>query len=78
MKRKGKFTPTAALNRIGKTFVRRESSAEDTESVHQPEPANVALNVTQPKRYSSGRPKLVARAANERAPPIVLPPCPDA
>ncbi|CAK1366155.1 hypothetical protein CB0940_09417 [Cercospora beticola] len=27
-------------------------------------------------RYSGGRPKLVARAANERAPPIVLPPFP--
>ncbi|KAI5365154.1 hypothetical protein Slin15195_G046910 [Septoria linicola] len=77
IRRKSKFTYGFTLNRMGKTFVRRESNIEDTESTKEPEPVNVTRNVTQPKRYSSGRPKLVARAANERAPTIVLPPFPD-
>lgn len=76
IRRKSKFSSGFALNKV-KTFVRRESVADDMENVKEPDPVTFTQQVPQPKRYSSGRPKLVARAANERAPPITLPPFPD-
>lgn len=77
LRRKTKFSSGFALNKV-KTFVRRESTqTDDKENVKEPDPVTFTQQVSQPKRYSSGRPKLVARAANERAPTITLPPFPD-
>ena len=77
IRRKSKFSSGFALNKV-KTFVRRDSiQVDEMENVKEPDPVTFTQQVSQPKRYSSGRPKLVARAANERAPPITLPPFPD-
>lgn len=66
-----------SLNKIGKNLVGRDST--ELESVKEPEPNYVApaRQYRVPARSTSLKPKMVARAANERAPPITLPPFPD-
>ncbi|KAK0346632.1 hypothetical protein LTR94_005696 [Friedmanniomyces endolithicus] len=56
-----------------------DSSLGDPEAIKEPEPAASASPLTlQPLvRTSSVKPKMIARGANERAPPLVLPPCPE-
>lgn len=75
IRKRSKFGSAFALHRIGKTFARRDSLiADGMESLKEPEPIRTTHGVPQPKRYTSGRPKLIARGANERAPTITLPP----
>lgn len=77
IRKRSKLGSAFALHRIGKTFARRDSMiADGMESLKEPEAvrATSTHGVPQPKRYSSGRPKLVARGASERAPTITLPP----
>ncbi|EME81652.1 uncharacterized protein MYCFIDRAFT_188646 [Pseudocercospora fijiensis CIRAD86] len=64
--------------------MRRESVDIRLEDMQAAEIVNATREVSQPRvRARSGstsitrRPKMIARAANERAPPIKLPPCPD-
>ncbi|KAM3417423.1 hypothetical protein BST61_g5669 [Cercospora zeina] len=77
VRRKRNFSSGFALR-----FGRRDPSRDTMESVRdRVERAEAGLTLqrqgAQHKRYSNGRPtKLVARAANERAPSIVLPPFP--
>ncbi|KAK0289634.1 hypothetical protein LTR35_002832 [Friedmanniomyces endolithicus] len=56
-----------------------DSSLGDPEAIKEHEPAAAASPPPlQPlARTSSVRPRMVARGANERAPPLVLPPCPE-
>ncbi|KXT14081.1 hypothetical protein AC579_781 [Pseudocercospora musae] len=63
-----------------KNLMRRDS-VDVREDMQEPELAGVTRDVSQPSVQSGStsinRPKMIARAANERAPPIKLPPCPD-
>lgn len=78
-RRKNRFSTNFALNRLGKTFTRRDSHdvRDELENVKEPEAVMVIPEVPPP--HPSGRrtrTKLVARGADERAPPITLPPVP--
>lgn len=81
-----KLSSSLALNVFGRGM-RRSTSLdtgviEDLETVKEPEPllllspADAEARQTSHRRISL-KPKLVARGANERAPPLVLPPCPE-
>lgn len=82
-RRMTKFSSGFGLNKIGKNLVGRDSmQGGDLESVKEPEPNYIAPSVQQPRvpaRTTSMnmKPKMVARAANERAPTITLPAFPD-
>jgi hypothetical protein len=80
IRRKSKFGSSFAFPRISKTFALRRdttTTVDDLEIGRELEPPSAAQqHVAQPKRFSSGRPKLVARGANERASLLVLPPFP--
>jgi len=52
------------------------SVSEDIEAAPGPEPI-LATTLAMPARRPSTRTKMIPRGANERAPPIVLPPCPE-
>lgn len=52
------------------------SVSEDIEAAQGPEPI-LATTLAMPTRRPSTRTKMIPRGANERAPPIVLPPCPE-
>ncbi|KAK1088017.1 hypothetical protein LTR48_002035 [Friedmanniomyces endolithicus] len=56
-----------------------DSSLGDPEAMRESDPAASAPPPSlQPlARASSMKPKMIARGANERAPPLVLPPCPE-
>ncbi|CAK3829420.1 Hypothetical predicted protein [Lecanosticta acicola] len=75
------------MNKLSSVFDFRTSktsnpSSGDLESVKEPEPFYVAAQQTPqlrlPPRRTSLQPKLIARGANEREPPITLPPFPEA
>ncbi|KAK0264900.1 hypothetical protein LTR91_003616 [Friedmanniomyces endolithicus] len=75
-----KLGSSFALNVFGmKRTNSSDSSLGDLEAVKEPEPAaSASPPPLQPlARTSSAKPKMVARGANERAPPLVLPPCPE-
>ena len=81
-----KFSSSFSLGRFNPGFSKRSSSAgTSSEELHTSSSAIPATpqipEVYRPTRCSSLQPpppsKMVARGANERAPPIVLPPCPD-
>lgn len=75
VRRMTKFSSGFGLNKITKNRVGRESmQGGDLESVKEPEP-NYIAPTTQPRipaRTTSMKPKMVARGANERAPPMEL------
>lgn len=81
-----KFSSSFSLGRFNPGFSKRSSSAgNSSEELYgsSPIPATPQIpEVYRPTRCSSLQPppsssKMVARGANERAAPIVLPPCPD-
>ena len=80
-----KFSSSFSLGRFNPGFSKRSSSAGTSSEELPPSSAIPATpqipEVYRPTRCSSLQPppasKMVARGANERAPPIVLPPCPD-
>ncbi|KAK4621752.1 hypothetical protein CLAFUW4_07116 [Fulvia fulva] len=82
IKRMNKLSSNFSLNRIGKefrdTFVPKDAARRSyLEDVKEPEPVMVTQQAPQSPRNSSiSKPKMVARAANERAPTIELPPFP--
>ena len=84
-RRMPKFSSSLSLRGIGKGFRRStgstSSSNEDLNSAKQPnrlKKAPVISDMHVPSRTSSKPlPKMIPRGANERAPPIVLPPYPD-
>jgi hypothetical protein len=75
-----KFSSSIGLNVFGKGIKQSTSSGssidEDFEAVKEPEPILVRPSSATVARPPS-RAKLVPRGANERAPPLILPPCPD-
>lgn len=81
-----KFSSSFSLGRFNPGFSKRNSSAgnssEHLPALSSPKPLTPPVpEVYRPTRCSSLQPppsaKMVARGANERAPPLVLPPCPD-
>jgi hypothetical protein len=81
-----KFSSSFSLGRFNPGFSKRSSSAgnssEELAASSSSIPATPQIpEVYRPTRCSSLQPpppsKMVARGADERAPPIVLPPCPD-
>lgn len=78
-----KFSSSFSLGRFNPSFSKRNSSAPaSSEELSSPIPLTPQIpEVYRPTRCSSLQPppsaKMVARGANERAAPIVLPPCPD-
>lgn len=74
-----KFSSSFSLGRFNPSFAKRNSSSDHILE-NAPETPRIP-EVYRPTRCSSLQPppttKMVARGANERAPPIVLPPCPD-
>lgn len=83
--RRGSRTSTNNISRIGKQFLRRDTledvedqyisrMAEPTHEFHQPASPIIRL----PVRNTSTKPsRMVARGADERAPVLTLPTCPD-
>ncbi|KAK4541067.1 hypothetical protein LTR36_008292 [Oleoguttula mirabilis] len=79
-----KFSSSLSLNVFGRGIRRNNSSdsnvGADLNVVKEPEPILISgayQAVRSPIRKASVKPKMVARGANEREPPLILPPCPE-
>ncbi|KAK5120872.1 hypothetical protein LTR85_005939 [Meristemomyces frigidus] len=79
-----KFSSSLSLNIFGRGLRRNDSTDSnvgcDLSVVKEPEPILIspACSTTQPSiRKASIKKKMVARGANEREPPLILPPCPE-
>lgn len=80
-----KFSSSFSLGRFNPALTRRKTDSVDTSSDEMPSLTAQHRQTLPPATYipsrgSSLRPqsaKMVPRGGNERAPPIVLPPCPD-
>ena len=77
-----KFSSSFSLGRFSKRSISAGNSAEELLNSSSPVPETPQIpEVYRPTRCSSFQQppssKMVARGASERAPPIVLPPCPD-
>lgn len=75
-----KFSSSLGLSVFAKVAKGATSSddglSENFETVPEPEPT-LTTSTQIPARESRTRTKMIPRGANERAPPIVLPPCPE-
>ena len=76
-----KISSSLSLNRFGSNKSRPQQrsgndSGSELESIKEPEPLFFSSASPRTAMNSAGS-KLVPRGANERAPPIILPPCPD-
>lgn len=78
-----KLSPSFSLHRLGSGLKRRDASEFGIAEEPEPRPEavqDVAATLAQPLKVvptPTPRPKLVPRGANERAPLLVLPSCPD-